>query len=96
MPVMTSLKKLFSSKSDSLGQNERLTLAAAASERVVTHALVREMTVLHPFDLTRMLQDLVHDGFLEAHIRVEEPFTVFPELLQPNSRKYSETVPNNR
>ena len=25
------------------------------------------MTALHPFDLTRMLQDLVRDGFLEVH-----------------------------
>ena len=65
--VVAALKKSFGSKFDSLGQNERLTLAAAASERVVTHARVREMTALHPFDLTRMLQDLVRDGFLEAH-----------------------------
>ena len=65
--VVASLKKSFGSKFDKLGQNERLTLAAAASERVVTHARVREMTALHPFDLTRMLQDLVRDGFLEAH-----------------------------
>ena len=34
---------------------------------VVTHARVLEMTALHPFDLTRMLQSLVQDGFLEAH-----------------------------
>lgn len=65
--VVAALKKSFGSKFDTLGQNERLTLAAAASERVVTHARVREMTALHPFDLTRMLQDLVRDGLLEAH-----------------------------
>lgn len=65
--VVVSLRKSFGSKFDTLGQNERLTLAAAASERVVTHARVREMTALHPFDLTRMLQELVRDGFLEAH-----------------------------
>lgn len=65
--VVTALRKAFGGKFDALGQNERLTLAAAASERVVTHARVREMTGLHPFDLTRMLQNLVRDGFLEAH-----------------------------
>lgn len=65
--VVASLKRSFGPKFDMLGQNERLTLAAAVSERVVTHARVREMTGLHPFDLTRMLQDLVRDGFLEAH-----------------------------
>lgn len=65
--VLTALRKAFGAKFDALGQSERLTLAAAASERVVTHARVREMTGLHPFDLTRMLQNLVRDGFLEAH-----------------------------
>lgn len=65
--VVTALRKVFGAKFDYLGQNERLTLAAATSERVVTHARVREMTGLHPFDLTRMLQNLVRDGFLEAH-----------------------------
>ena len=65
--VVTALRKAFGVKFDALGQNERLSLAAAASERVVTHARVREMTGLHPFDLTRMLQNLVRDGFLEAH-----------------------------
>jgi hypothetical protein len=65
--VVAYLKNSFGSKFDTLGQNERLTLAAAASERVVTHARVREMTALHPFDLTPMLHDLVGDGFLEVH-----------------------------
>lgn len=65
--VVTALRKAFGVKFDALGRNDRLTLAAAASERVVTHARVREMTGLHPFDLTRMLQNLVRDGFLEAH-----------------------------
>lgn len=65
--VVTALRKAFGAKFDALGQNERLTLAAAGSERVVTHARVLEMTALHPFDLTRMLQNLVREGFLEAH-----------------------------
>jgi len=65
--VVAALRKAFGAKFDALGQNERLTLAAATSERVVTHARVREMTALHPFDLTRMLQNLVRDGFLKTH-----------------------------
>lgn len=65
--IVAGLRRAFGNKFEALGQNERLTLAAAASERVVTHARVREMTALHPFDLTRMLQNLVRDGFLEAH-----------------------------
>ena len=64
---LASLRAAFGARFDALGQNERLTLAAAASEKVVTHARVREMASLHPFDATRLLQNLVRDGFLEAH-----------------------------
>ena len=65
--LLASLRAAFGARFDALGQNERLTLAAAASEKVVTHARVREMASLHPFDATRLLQNLVRDGFLEAH-----------------------------
>lgn len=65
--LLASLRRAFGARFDALEQNERLTLAAAASEKVVTHARVREMTSLHPFDATRLLQNLVRDGFLEAH-----------------------------
>ena len=65
--LLASLRAAFGVRFDALGQNERLTLAAAASEKVVTHARVREMASLHPFDATRLLQNLVRDGFLEAH-----------------------------
>ncbi len=65
--LIARLRKVFGARFDGLEQNQRLTLAAAVSEKVVTHARVREMTGLHPFDVTRMLQDLVHQGLLEAH-----------------------------
>lgn len=65
--VLENLSKVFGMRFESLGTNERLTLAAAASEKVVTHARVREMTALHPFDVTRLLQVLVRDAFLETH-----------------------------
>lgn len=65
--LLAALRKVFGAGFDSLGQSERLTLAAASSEKVITHARVREMTALHPFDASRLLQNLVRDGFLEAH-----------------------------
>lgn len=40
---------------------------ALASEKFITHARVRELTGLHPFDATRLLQSLVRDAFLELH-----------------------------
>lgn len=65
--LVAGLRKAFGARFDQLEQNQRLTLAAAASEKVVTHARVREMTGLHPFDVTRLLQALVQEGFLEGH-----------------------------
>ena len=65
--LLAGLKRIFGPKFDDLDRDQRLTLAATASERVVTHARVREMTGLHPFDATRLLQDLVQRGCLEAH-----------------------------
>ena len=65
--LVAGLRKAFGARFDQLEQNQRLTLAAAASEKVVTHARVREMTGLHPFDATRLLQTLVQEGFLEGH-----------------------------
>jgi len=65
--LVARLRTVFGASFEALEQNERLTLAAAASEKVVTHARVREMTGLHPFDATRLLRDLVENGFLESH-----------------------------
>jgi len=65
--LLTALRKVFGARFDALGRDERLTLAAAGSEQVVTHSRVREMTALHSVDATRLLQGLVRDGFLEAH-----------------------------
>jgi predicted HTH transcriptional regulator len=65
--LVAGLRKAFGARFDQLEQTQRLTLAAAASEKVVTHARVREMTGLHPFDATRLLQALVQEGFLEGH-----------------------------
>lgn len=65
--LLAALRQAFGAGFDTLGQDERLTLAAAASEQVITHARVRELTGLHPFDATRLLQNLVRYAFLELH-----------------------------
>lgn len=65
--LVAQLRALFGARFDNMDQNARLTLAAAASEKVITHARVREMTGLHPFDVTRLLQAAVEQGFLESH-----------------------------
>jgi predicted HTH transcriptional regulator len=65
--LVAGLRKTFGARFEQLTRDERLTLAAAASEDVVSHARVREMTALHPFDASRLLQGLVQHGFLEPH-----------------------------
>lgn len=65
--LLAGLRARFGVRFDALQRNERLTLAAAATEKTVTHARVIEMTALHPVDATRLLQSLVKEGFLEGH-----------------------------
>lgn len=65
--LLGDLRRRFGAAFDGLERNERLTMAAAASERTVTHGRVIEMTGLHSFDATRLLQNLVWQGFLESH-----------------------------
>ncbi len=65
--LIAELQVFFGDRFNALGNNERLTLATASSERVITHTRLRELTGLHPFDATRLLQELVREGFLERH-----------------------------
>jgi ATP-dependent DNA helicase RecG len=65
--IVAALSAEFGERFDALEQNERSTLAAAASEKTVSHGRVREMTNLHPVDATRLLQKLVLEQFLEVH-----------------------------
>ena len=65
--LLQELRTNFGPRFDALATRDRLTLAAAAAEQVITHARVRAMTGMHPFDASRLLQGLVRDGFLELH-----------------------------
>ncbi len=65
--IISRLRETFGVRFDSLDKNGRLTLAAAASEKVVTHSRLLEMTGMHPLDATRLLQNLVRESFLEVH-----------------------------
>ncbi|MDP3978787.1 MAG: putative DNA binding domain-containing protein [Pseudomonas sp.] len=65
--VLAALRQQFGTGFDALQRNERLTLAAVASERTLSHARVMELTGLHPVEATRLLQGLMRNGFLESH-----------------------------
>lgn len=70
---------------DGLSGDQRLILATAATELVVTHGRMLSICGLHPVELSRMLQGLVRDGFLEQEGRTRSavyrlPGTALPSL----------------
>lgn len=62
--TMEQLRDLFGATLDTLSPDERLILAAAATERTVTHARISTICDQHPTDITRMFQGLVQQGLL--------------------------------
>ncbi len=62
--VIGKLQAQFGIGFNGLNVAERLIVATAAIERVVSHARVAEISGLHPHDLTLSLQHLVREGFL--------------------------------
>lgn len=63
-PVLMQLKKRFGATFDHLTQTERLILATAAIEQVVTHTRLLEVCGEHPRDLSTLLAHMVRAGLL--------------------------------
>ena len=64
--VMKSLEKRFGSEFNDLSEEQKLALATVAIEGSVTHARIKEMSDIHPRDLSKALKDLVTRGFLQS------------------------------
>ncbi len=65
--VMDTLKNRFNeNRFNTLNHQERLILATAAIEGVISHPRLLEISTEHPHDLTLALQKLVKTGFLES------------------------------
>lgn len=64
--VMEGLKGKFGVQFDHLNDVERVVLALAASEGTVNHARLRAVTVEHPVDLSKTLQQLTQTGMLQS------------------------------
>lgn len=62
--VLAELHARFGGRFDALGYGERLILATATVEQVVTHTRLAEISDKHRHDLTLSLQRLVREGFL--------------------------------
>ena len=64
--VMKSLESRFGSEFNELSEEQKLALATVAIEGSVTHARIKEMSDIHPHDLSKALKDLVTRGFLQS------------------------------
>ncbi len=62
--TLAELEAHLGSKFSSLPELERLALVTAATEGVVNHARLREISTEHPADITKMLAHLVKEGLL--------------------------------
>ncbi|MDA3790069.1 MAG: putative DNA binding domain-containing protein [Desulfobacula sp.] len=67
--IVTELRHLFGSTFDSLSDLERLILASAATEQVVTHRRMTEISTDHTHDLTLAFQRLMKAKLLESNGR---------------------------
>ncbi len=64
--VRIELRERFGDSLDRLGENERLALATAMVEGYVSNGRLRQITKLHPRDITLLLSGLVADNMLDA------------------------------
>jgi hypothetical protein len=64
--VMKNLESRFGSEFNELSEEQKLALATVAIEGSVTHARIKEMSDIHPHDLSKELKDLVTHGFLQS------------------------------
>lgn len=62
--ILQNLRARFGPMFDTLEHTERLVLATAAIERVVSHNRLQEICNAHPHDLSTLLARLVRDGLL--------------------------------
>lgn len=64
--TVENLRRAFGSAFDQLEHAARVALALASSEGTVNHSRLCTLSTDHPVDLSRMLHNLVQDGFLKA------------------------------
>ena len=64
--VLSELTERFGNRFTQLDDLDRVILATALIESVVNHARLQEISIKHPSDISRALQQLVKDGLLET------------------------------
>ena len=64
--VMKNLELRFGPEFNELSEEQKLALATVEIEGVVSHARIKEMSDIHPHDLSKALKDLVTRRFLKS------------------------------
>ena len=82
--VISALRRRFPSSYDGLEVVEKLILATAAVESVVTHARISKIAKEHPHDITLAFRRLVHDGLLESNGKGKGTVYHLPGTLLPS------------
>ncbi|WP_149540694.1 putative DNA binding domain-containing protein [Siccirubricoccus phaeus] len=82
--ALARLRARFGSRFDALSRDQRLILAAAATEGFVTHARMLSICDMHPTDLTRLLQGLVQEDYLVQSGRRRAAVYRLPGMVLPN------------
>jgi predicted transcriptional regulator of viral defense system len=67
--IVNALRQSLGRKFDRLPELERLILASAATEQVITHRRITEISTDHAHDLTLAFQHLMKEGLLASHGR---------------------------
>ena len=83
--VMKSLESRFGPEFNELSEEQKLALATVAIEGSVTHARIKEMSDIHPHDLSKELKDLVTRRFLQSAGATRAMVYTFPRPGVPGS-----------
>jgi len=83
--VMKSLESRFGPEFNELSEEQKLALATVAIEGSVTHARIKEMSDIHPHDLSKELKDLVTRRFLQSAGATRAMVYTFPRPGVPES-----------
>ena len=86
--VMKSLEKRFGSEFNDLSEEQKLALATVAIEGSVTHARIKEMSDIHPHDLSKALKDLVTRGISSNPKARQEQWCIHSRRIARRGGRY--------
>jgi len=89
--VMKNLESRFGAGFTELSKVQKLALATVDIEGSVTHARIKEMSDIHPHDLSKALKDLVIRGFLQSAGATRAMVYTFPKPGLPESEATVQT-----